>query len=245
MATDIRQQIALLVSFQEAELEIRKIKHALSQVDRRTAELDNQLDEYTAAVENSQTRIRELAQRSRTLESELQTIQSRIAKSQEKLRSIKTNKEYQSALKEIEDLGAMASKIEDEILTGMEQIEDSQKELKNHHSRLQAQAGLIRAEKESVIKESQETTAKLQHVENAAARLGGQISPEILALYRRVQAKKADGVAIVSATASVCRGCHVNFPPQMYNELQRVDRLKNCPNCERIIYWKEEEIRSE
>jgi len=245
METDIRHQIAILIRLQEAELEIRKIKHALSQVDSRTAELDSQLNEYTAAVENSQTRIRELTQRSRTLESELQTIQSRVAKSQEKSRSIKTNKEYQSALKEIEDLGSMASKIEDEVLTGLEQIEGAQKELEGHQARLQAQAGLIRAEKQSVLQESQETAAKLEHMETAAEQISGQVSSDILALYRRVQAKKADGVAIVSATASVCRGCHVNIPPQMYNELQRVDRLKNCPNCERIIYWKDEENRSE
>jgi predicted nucleic acid-binding Zn-ribbon protein len=31
----------------------------------------------------------------------------------------------------------------------------------------------------------------------------------------------------------------------MYNDLQRVDRLKNCPNCERIIYWDERQRRPE
>jgi len=30
----------------------------------------------------------------------------------------------------------------------------------------------------------------------------------------------------------------------MYNDLQRNDRLTHCPNCDRIIYW-EEEDRSE
>ncbi|MCD4805390.1 MAG: nucleotide-binding protein, partial [Desulfobacterales bacterium] len=29
-------------------------------------------------------------------------------------------------------------------------------------------------------------------------------------------------------------------PPQMYNDLQRCDSLKFCPNCQRIIYyWKD------
>jgi len=60
-----------------------------------------------------------------------------------------------------------------------------------------------------------------------------------------VKAKKADGIAIVPVFATVCRGCNVNIPPQMYNELQRVDRLKNCPNCERIIYWDDDPSRSE
>jgi hypothetical protein len=245
MGTDIRQQIRLLVSLQEAELEVRKLKNALNQVDQRITELDSRLNEYSIAVETSQVRIREVTNSSRTLESDLQTIQSRIAKSQEKLRTIKTNKEYQSALKEIEDLGAMASKVEDAILTGLEHMESAQKELQAHQARLQAQAGRIRSEKESVLQESEETAGRLKQMEAEVLRLGGQIAPDILGLYRRVQAKKTDGVGIVAASASVCRGCHVNIPPQMYNELQRVDRLKNCPNCDRIIYWKEEEDRSE
>jgi predicted nucleic acid-binding Zn-ribbon protein len=139
----------------------------------------------------------------------------------------------------------MASKFEDEILAGLEQIESTQKELKDHQARLQTQTSLIRAEKESVLNESREMAEQLRHLETAAANLSRQVVPEVLTLYRRVQAQKTDGVAIVPATASVCRGCHVNIPPQMYNELQRVDRLKNCPNCDRIIYWKEEESRSE
>jgi predicted nucleic acid-binding Zn-ribbon protein len=245
MANEVQQQIAVLVKLQDVELEIRKIKQTLSQVDRRMADLDARLNAFTSAVESSQGRIQELMKNSRELDSELQMNQGRIAKSHEKLRAVKTNKEYQSGLKEIEDLGAIVSKIEDEMLAGMEQIESTQQELKGHQARLEAQASLIREEKQFVLQEAQEAAASLQRMETEAERLSGRAAPEALALYRRVKAKKADGIAIAAVCASVCRGCNVNIPPQMYNELQRVDRLKNCPNCERIIYWEDEESRPE
>jgi predicted nucleic acid-binding Zn-ribbon protein len=245
MSNEVRQQIQVLVKLQGVELEIRKIKHALSQVERLTAELDAQLHEFASTVENSQGRIQELMKTSRALDSELQMNQGRIAKSHEKLRSVKTNKEYQSGLKEIEDLGTIVSKTEDDILAVMEQIESAQLELKSHTARLEAQSGRIRSEKESVLQEALESQGALQRMEAEAARLCGQAAPDVLALYRRVQAKKADGIAIVPVCAAVCRGCNVNIPPQMYNELQRVDRLKNCPNCERIIFWEDEESRPE
>jgi len=38
----------------------------------------------------------------------------------------------------------------------------------------------------------------------------------------------------------VCSGCNVNLPPQMYNEIQRFDRIRFCPNCQRIVYWREQ-----
>jgi predicted nucleic acid-binding Zn-ribbon protein len=46
------------------------------------------------------------------------------------------------------------------------------------------------------------------------------------------------GIAISQVVNATCSGCNMNIPPQMYNELQKRDSLKFCPNCERIIYWK-------
>jgi hypothetical protein len=245
MANEIRDQIVRLVKLQAVELEIRKLEQVLGQVDQRTLELDAQLNEFIAAVEGAKANIQELSKKSRALDAELQMNQERVAKSQEKLRSVKTNKEYQSGLKEIEDLGAIVSKIEDDILGFLDQIEISTRELKDHQARLDSQAERIGFEKEAVRRNAEEARGSLQRLQAEAVRLSGQLPSEVLSLYRRVKAKKADGVAIASVGASVCRGCNVNIPPQMYNELQRVDRLKNCPNCERIIYWEDEESRLE
>ncbi len=245
MANEVRHQIVRLVKLQSIELEIRKLQQVLSQVDRRAAELDAQLNEFITAVENGKAQVQDLTKASRALDAELQMNQSQVAKSHEKLRSVKTNKEYQSGLKEIEDLGVIVSKIEDDMLGCLEQIEVSTQELKEHQARLDTQAERIGLEKEAVRREADEAKADLQRLQAEAAHLSGQLPGEVLSLYRRVKAKKADGVAIASVGASVCRGCNVNIPPQMYNELQRVDRLKNCPNCERIIYWEDEESRSE
>ena len=121
MPNDIRQQISMLVNLQDVEQKIHRTQLDLSQVEVRTAELDAMLNEFISAVESGQADVQELTKRIRALESDLQMNQGRIAKSQEKLRSVKTNKEYQSGLKEIEDLGVIGSKIEDEILAAMEQ----------------------------------------------------------------------------------------------------------------------------
>jgi predicted nucleic acid-binding Zn-ribbon protein len=104
---------------------------------------------------------------------------------------------------------------------------------------------LICREKEFVRQEEQETSLRLMQMETEAADVSARVDSEVLTLYRRVQAKKSDHIGIASVCNAVCRGCNVNIPPQMYNELQRFDRLKNCPNCERLIYWDKEEGRSE
>jgi len=247
MANELREQIRRLVKLQQTETEIRKIQHLLDQVESRTQSLDAQLQEFVTAVEAGNRQVSDLAKTARELDGELKVNEGRIAKSEEKLRAVKTNKEYQSGLKEIEDLRAIGSKIEDGMLACMEQTETAQQAAAEHTSRMDRHAGLIREDKEAVLKEAAEARARMQHLEAEAAELASGIAAGALSLYRRVKAKKADSIAIVPVWATVCRGCNVNLPPQMYNELQRVDRLKNCPNCDRIIYWEDqqEDDRSE
>jgi uncharacterized protein len=245
MANELREQITRLVKLQHTESEIRKLLLLLGQVESRTAALDAQLLEFVTSVESAKQQVLELTKASREFDADLKENEGRIAKSEEKLRAVKTNKEYQSGLKEIEDLRKIGSRIEDDILVYMEKIESAKQAVGEHQSRMDRHAGLIREDKESVLQEAADARARMERLEAEAAELSSGIAPNALALYRRVKTKKADGIAIVPVFATVCRGCNVNIPPQMYNELQRVDRLKNCPNCDRIIYWEEQENRSE
>ncbi|MEJ5357678.1 MAG: C4-type zinc ribbon domain-containing protein [Desulfobacterales bacterium] len=243
--SDVRPLISRLVKLQETELEIRRLNHELGGVDRRLSELEAGLREERTALDAVRARLQEIGTRNRALESDLKDIHLRVDRSQERLRSVKTNKEYQSGLKEIEDLKAMAARVEDELLGLLEESEAAQRDLKEREAALQARAAEVEAEKATVLAEAQGWRNRLAELEDRARSLAAEVPEAVLARYRRVLGVKKDGVAVAPVSGSVCRGCNVNIPPQMYNELQRMDRLQNCPNCERIIFWKEEEDRSE
>ena len=53
--------------------------------------------------------------------------------------------------------------------------------------------------------------------------------------------KNRNGVAIAGVTKGLCTACHMNLPPQFFNELMKTDQLLTCPNCHRIIYWMDHE----
>jgi uncharacterized protein len=241
MADDVRDQIHKLVKLQSLETEIRNLRLVLDQVEERTRRLDARLKEFSDAVESGQGLLQELKQRYRAFESDLQASQARIDKSHEKLRAVKTNKEYQAGLKEIEELGAIGSKIEDEMIAGLDQIEQAGATLKAHQDRLDDRAAEIRRDKACVLEEAEAARVRLEQVEAEARQVAETVAAGVLALYRRVKAAKADGVGVAAVHAATCRGCNVNIPPQMYNDLQRNERLKHCPNCDRIIYWEEED----
>jgi len=116
------KDIAALVNLQMINIETGKLEWLLQDVPARIKRLDQRFDEFSRNVENDEKVISELNKKYRTYESDIQLNLGKISKSQEKLRAVKTNKEYQSSLKEIEDIKAINSKIEDEMLEFLEQM---------------------------------------------------------------------------------------------------------------------------
>jgi predicted nucleic acid-binding Zn-ribbon protein len=55
--------------------------------------------------------------------------------------------------------------------------------------------------------------------------------------YRSFEVKqRCGGIGLVQVENAVCKGCYLNIPPQLYNELHRGNELRMCPHCHRLIY---------
>ncbi len=239
------KQIITLVKLQKIDNETAKLEMLLQQIPVRMGNLDEKLEKFTHSIEEEENVIGELNKKYRTYESDVQMNFGKIQKSEEKLRAVKTNKEYQSSLKEIEDIKAKNSKIEDEMLEFLEQIEKAEKGLNERRQSYSQIVDDSNLEKESIKREADKCRQKLAGLEADRSAVTELLDTALLDIFYRVKAKQADAVAIAEVKNAVCQGCNLNIPPQMYIELQHRNRLKNCPNCERIIYWEYHDKRPE
>jgi hypothetical protein len=69
----------------------------------------------------------------------------------------------------------------------------------------------------------------------AASEIENQLDPGLVEQYRQVK-KRCGGIGLVQVENAVCKGCFLNIPPQMYNELHKGNELRMCPHCHRLIY---------
>ena len=244
--TDItKQQIITLVELQKINTEIGKLEASLQDVPARIRSLDQRLEELVRSIENDEELLSELNKRYRTYESDVQLNLGKMQKSREKLRSVKTNKEYQSSLKEIEDLKAINSKLEDEMLEFLEKIDKAEKDLNERKQYYSEIVDETSREKDTISQVAEQNKKKLLELESVRRVTTAGLDTGLLDIFNRQRMKQADDVAIVKVKDAVCQGCNINIPPQMYNELQRNNSLKNCPSCERLIYWEDPDERSE
>ena len=245
MSKITEEQIVTLVKLQKIDSEAQKLESFLKGIPDRIGVLDERLDKFVHGVEEDENVISELNKKYRTYESDVQMNLGKIQKSNEKLRSVKTNKEYQSSLKEIEDIKLKNSKIEDEMLEFLEQIEGAEKGLNERKRRHSQIIDDTNREKDSIKRDTEQCEQKLAQLESDRKAVTIALDSTILDIFYRVKAKQSDGVAIAEVKDAVCQGCNLNIPPQMYIDLQHRNSLKNCPSCERIIYWEDHHKRPE
>ena len=59
-------------------------------------------------------------------------------------------------------------------------------------------------------------------------------------LHRRYEMifSRRGGLAVVEIRGGTCLGCHMNVPPQLFNQIQRMEQVILCPNCQRMLFWR-------
>lgn len=235
----MKEQLYILVDLQKVETEIASIRQKLGGVAALLDGFDSRMNETGGALAEIEDRLGGAKRKYRQNEADVQENLSRAKKSQEKLRSVKNNKEYQSILKEIEDIQSKNSLIEDEMIGCLDEIEVLEEALKAKLNEMEQVKAQIEDEKGTVKQDADQNQKRLTHLETEIENISAQADPELLRRYRLVR-EQTKGIAIAAVNNAVCQGCNLNIPPQLYNELQRGDTLTLCPHCQRIIYWQDD-----
>lgn len=236
----IQEQIEILVALQGVEMALTRTDGHIKALTAEAVDLDTRAAERESALTVQKGALDVLKKAYRALEAETSVNNDLIAKSNGKLRVVKTNKEYQSILKEIDDIRKKTSDIEDQMLAQLDQIESQQAAIETETEQFDGFLESCRRKKQAIetrIADEQQTIAAL-HRKMASIR--ETAAPDVIAVLDKVKGR-VRGMAVVPAQGEVCMGCHMNIPAQLFNELLRFEELKFCPHCHRIIYWKEKD----
>ena len=237
MTAITRAQMENLLSLQRIEIQKIGVQKNLDTVADKIAELDKELDTFLRSIEKQKAAFEDLQARYNDAEEQVRVNTTLIEKTEEKRRAVKTNREYQSLLKEEEQLRARKSQIEDEMLecmTEMETLSQTISAREEEHRQLDEQ---VASDKKAVTESASENETRFSDLSHEVKTVEADIAPELLKAFVKVKKMCPDGKAVAPVRNSICMGCHMNIPPQMFNELQRFDSLKLCPFCNRILYW--------
>ena len=168
-------------------------------------------------------------------EQQLKQQEEQKTKTEDRLQLVKTNKEYQAGLHEVETIKQAISSTEDGILSGMDELENAAAAVSRAQAELDRARQRCQDRQQSVALELATRLEEIEAQKNRRDDIIAQLQPDLLASYQRLLQAR-NGIAVTLAEDEQCLGCSMHIPPQVYNEAVFGETLVQCPHCRRILY---------
>lgn len=232
----MRGNLEKLAALQVVDQRIQKMEREKEEIPQRLALLEEDFKKEENKVLAQRAELEKLQKERRHKEKELEEEIARIKKTEARIFEIKTNKEYQAVMKEIENAKKLNHQREEEILALLEQIEERQKSLSKAEKNLEAKRKEYQQQTAELKKKVASFDLEMAEELRNRQQKEKEIPPDLLQKYHRILERR-QGLAIAKVQNGVCQACNMNLRPQLFIELQKQETLVICPNCSRILFW--------
>ena len=230
-----------LIQLQSIENRLRVEKAKLTRCRRNVIIQENQIRSLQNALEAKKEEVQLSKVQFDRLELELKTRDEQINRLRAALNTAKTNKEYAAVLTQLNTTKADNSKIENQSLELLKNIEADEAECNQIQSQTdeqKQQLEQIRTETETLAGKYQ---AEIDKIQDEWDQLAKTIPEKALEIFKRV-AETYDGQAVAQIEqqggtkgAYTCGGCFMGLTAECVNLLMTKDDIIRCPNCTRIL----------
>ena len=237
----LKEQLSILLLLQKLDNEIAQEKIRLSLLPERIQEKERQITLLEKKEQLEKDALKELQLRFKRRELDAKAVNDKIEKHKSELYGGKISdiKELKQLQKVIESLQADCDKVEEDLLLLMEE-EDSfklkvsalEKELVGLKSQLAKIEQQVELEENKIIEFIEKKEAEREGIAD-------KINDKVLMDRYLVLWNDKRGEAIVEIDGPICSGCNLSLPSDIIYHLEKGDCLIICPNCNRILVWKE------
>ncbi|MDD5431813.1 MAG: C4-type zinc ribbon domain-containing protein [Candidatus Omnitrophica bacterium] len=232
---DLRTQIGSLVKLQAIDSEIYTLNNEKTAKPAEIKVMEASFEAKKQGLAELEKKFLDFQKQRKDKELELASKEEAGKKLQGQLYALKTNKEYQAMLQQIQDSKADGSVIEDKILELFDLSDKAKKEVEAEKERLKGEEKVFVGEKKKVEDRIKEIDDRLSQLEAQRKQVLPEIDPKILSQYDRILLNR-DGLAIVAVKGNNCGGCNMFVPPQVINLIKMYERLVTCEICNRILF---------
>jgi len=232
----LKEQLELLVKLQNFDLNILRAQRIKEENPQRINQLEETLEKERKELQSIEKQLEEVKKKRIGKEQDLAVAEEQIRRTKKRLTSVKTNKEYQAALKEIEVIENQKSKLEEEILIFMEQYDQIKRNLEKIEDHFNLTIKKTEEKKIELQKNIEECIKAIEEQQKMREELLPKIESKLFSQYQRIKQKRTEPI-VVPVEDSCCQGCHVNIPPQLFNEVKKCKTIIKCPYCGRFLYW--------
>ena len=228
-------QLQYLINLQKFDLRIFQIQDQLRKAPELLKSAESPLQDILARLQVLKNTSESLVKQRRSAERELATQEEQLQKIRNRLSELKTNKEYQAHLFEIELARKKKDSIEENVLEMMERVEQNQQAIKELEEQTKEAQNVFDVEKARLETHFANLASELADLDRQQTTLSELVDKPLLIRYNRLKTMRK-GYAVAQLRDGACGGCQLQLPPQLVAEVKRGDELLDCSYCHRILY---------
>jgi predicted nucleic acid-binding Zn-ribbon protein len=232
--------IELLLKLQVIDYDLGELERSKEYIPDMMENLRSENKEAQELFQKTEKELSESQLSQRSLELEISVKQAELKKLQAQMMSIKTNKEYDALISQIDNVKEAISERETQVLELIEKIEKLSSSIDDYR-RKATEVGEQNEKQLAILQEKMDSVGtKISIKEDERLRIGMQVPKRTMSVYERVR-KNRGGDVVVAVKKRACGACYKALPPHRIQEIKRSDQIITCDNCGRMLIWHEGE----
>lgn len=234
----MKEDLELLLKLQVLDYDRGELERSKEYIPDMMENLKREIVENTEIFNNNEKELSEVTIAQKSLELEISGYQDELKKLKSMMMAIKTNKEYDALVSQIDGVKNSINEKETILLETLERIEilDSGiEELRGKSTDTKKQND----DQLSILQEKMDSVgSKVQMKDDERQNIIVRVPKRIMSIYERIR-KSRGGSVVITVKKRACGACFKALPPHRIQELKRADQLITCDNCGRLLIWQD------
>ena len=237
----MREQLYALLMLQETDGEIVREEKEQNILPARIREIEDKIEKIEIKYQKGKESLKDLQSKIKRREIDAKAINAKMEKHQDELYGGKISeiKELKQLQKVIELLKKDRDKIEEDLLLLMDEEDMMRLDLGEVEKELLQAKEQLQERQQEVNQQEKEIIERIEKKNKERVEILSKISDCELMKQYNILWREKDGEVVVEIDGPTCSGCNLSLPSDIIYHLQRDNLLITCPNCNRILVWKE------
>lgn len=238
----IEEQYDILLELQEIDINIDEEERKKRSLPSKIKGVTREIQGLKGSLKNKNEDYKNLQLKLKRKELDLTEKSNKIDKHQEDLYGGKISdiKELKQIQKVIAKYKEEKDGIEEEILDLMEEMEDLDKFIYNIGEDLKGKEKEFKKCKEEIDLTMLVIEKNMNSLNIKKEEVLSKITDAHLLKEYELLRKEKGGKAIIEVDGSICPGCYLDLPSDVIYQLKKNRKIMFCPNCSRILIWKDQ-----
>ncbi len=238
----MQSDLELLLKLQTIDYDLGELQRSKEYLPDMMENLDREIKEASEKLNSAKVELEQSKLNQANLELEIKTKEAELQKYQQQMMTIKTNKEYDALVAQIDTIKNHISNRETELLETIDRIAALDKDIAEYQGKVD-QVSVNNQRQLEVLQEKLNSIGdKVSGKENERTELTVAIPKRVVSVYERVRKGKGDH-AVVVVKKRACGACYKALTAKKIQDIRRNEKILTCDNCGRLLFWNDDESR--